>query len=363
MKDDMVMPQPFISVVMPIYNAQDHLECAVRSIQEQTFADFEILLVNDCSTDQSGEICERLAQKDHRIRVIHREENGGPSFTRNTGLAQANGRYIFFMDADDVVDSTLFEQAVESLRENPAQVVVFGLIEEYYDEKGALHHSVPLRYGSEKRLTSAADLRSEVIHLEEKTFYGYPWNKLYDAAYLRQVGTTFENVTLNEDIQFNVKVFQDIDRLNILNAMPYHYKKRLDGASVTSKFVPEYFALHRWRVQMLADQHREWGLLTDEVKRILAGIYVRYIFSALQRNCDPRSGMGRRERKEFIRELYQDPLFQELIPYARGNSRIVRLLADWLRGQHTTMSLWAGRGIYLVKNRLPMVFARVKQNR
>lgn len=356
------MPQPFISVVMPVYGVEAHVEAAARSVLAQTYRDFELILVDDCSPDRSGEICDQLAEEDSRVRVIHREENGGLSRARNTGFARVAGRYVLFMDSDDVVDDTLFAQAVASIEKNPAQVVVFGLIEEYYDATGRLHHQVPVGYGTEKLLESAEALRPEVIHLEEKTLYGYAWNKFYDVAYLRQIGAAFEVITLIEDIQFNVRVFQKIDRLNVLVCTPYHYNKRIDG-SLTNKFVSQYFELHRQRVQMLVDQHREWGLLTDEVKQSLAGIYVRYIFSALQRNCDPRSGMDGRQRKAFVQGLYEDPLFQELIPYAKGNSRIVRLLADWLRGQHTILCLWAGRGIYLVKNRLPMVFARAKQKR
>ena len=124
------MSQPFISVVMPVYNAGDYLDSSVRSLLQQTFSDFELILVNDASSDNSGNIADRLAREDTRIRVIHKEVNAGSSLARNTGLEYVVGRYVFFMDADDVVDDTLFDQIVRSLEKNPAQAVVFGLIEE-----------------------------------------------------------------------------------------------------------------------------------------------------------------------------------------------------------------------------------------
>ncbi len=356
------MTQPFFSVIMPVYNVEKHLEAAVRSVQQQTYGDFELLIVDDASPDSSGEIADRLAAEDARIRVIHKPENGGLSLARNTGMEQMTGRYVFFMDSDDTVEETLFTQVAASLEKNPAQVVVFGLVEEYYDANGNLHHSVPVHYDRDLLLTTREALRQEVIHLEEKTLYGYAWNKFYDARYLRSIGLHFEVITLIEDIQFNVQYFMDIERVNILACTPYHYNKRLDG-SLTNKFVPGYYELHRKRVEMLYEQYRYWGLLSDSVRRILADIYVRYIFSALQRNCDKRAGLSHKGRKEFIQALYRDTLFKELIAHAQGNSRLVHMMAGWLKGHHTCLCLCGGRGIFIIKNRLPMLFARAKQNR
>ena len=356
------MSQPFISVVMPIYRVEAHLEAAVRSVLEQTFTDFELLLVDDASPDNCGAIADRLAHEDGRIRVIHKEKNGGLSLARNTGMQHMTGRYLFFMDSDDTVEPTLFADVVKSLEKNPAQVVVFGLTEEYYDAQERLHHSVEVKYDRDMLLQNREELRKEVIHLEEKTLYGYAWNKMYDVAYLRASGIQFEVVTLIEDIQFNVKYFMDIERANILACTPYHYKKRLDG-SLTNKFVPAYYELHRRRVEMLYKQYVYWDMLTDAIRRSLADIYVRYIFSALQRNCDKRADMSHKDRKDFVRRLYQEELFRELIPYAQGNSRLVHMMAGWLKGRHTGLCLFGGRGIYIVKNKLPMIFAQAKQNR
>ena len=80
------MSQPFISVVMPVYNAGDYLDSSVRSLLQQTLSDFELILVNDASSDNSGNIADRLAREDTRIRVIHKEVNAGSSLARNTGL-------------------------------------------------------------------------------------------------------------------------------------------------------------------------------------------------------------------------------------------------------------------------------------
>ena len=97
-----------ISVIVPVYNREMYLERCVRSIMNQTYQNLEILLVDDGSTDGSGEICERLAKEDKRIRVFHKE-NGGSSSARNLGIREAKGEYLGFIDSDDYIELDMYE--------------------------------------------------------------------------------------------------------------------------------------------------------------------------------------------------------------------------------------------------------------
>ena len=97
-----------ISVIVPVYNVETYLEKCVESILKQTYTNLEILLVNDGSTDRSGELCDQLAQRDQRIRVIHKE-NGGLSDARNRGIEEASFDLIGFIDSDDYIDEDMYE--------------------------------------------------------------------------------------------------------------------------------------------------------------------------------------------------------------------------------------------------------------
>ena len=107
--------KPYFSIVMPAYGVEAYIEQAIRSIQAQTESDWEIIVVDDCAKDRSGEIADREAQKDERIRVLHLEENVGLSKARNAGMKEACGSYIWFMDPDDTVDKDVLEQVRRSL--------------------------------------------------------------------------------------------------------------------------------------------------------------------------------------------------------------------------------------------------------
>ncbi|MDD4700246.1 MAG: glycosyltransferase, partial [Oscillospiraceae bacterium] len=215
---------------------------------------------------------------------------------RNSGMDVATGDYLYFMDPDDTIDCTLFEQVIESLKNNPAQIVLFGMVEEYFSKTGELKKTFCLCH-SAKVFRDREELRKEIIYLEKDTMYGYPWNKFFDFQYIKEKNLRFKAVTLIEDIMFNVECFMQAETLNILGTTPYHYKKR-NTASLTSRFVADYFDLHKQRLQMIKDQYVAWGLYTNKVRNILGNIYCRYIFSALQRNCDPRSDMRHKDRKQ-----------------------------------------------------------------
>ena len=119
-----------ISVIVPVYNVEQYLERCVASIINQTYKNLEIILVNDGSTDNSGQLCDELAKKDDRIRVIHKK-NGGVSETRNLGSRESNGKYITFIDSDDVVSVNMIEELYTNLLGNGADISIGNVIHNY----------------------------------------------------------------------------------------------------------------------------------------------------------------------------------------------------------------------------------------
>ena len=111
-----------LSIIIPIYNVKNFLPETLENVLTQIFKDFELILVDDGSTDGSGEICDIFAKKDSRVKVIHKE-NGGVSTARNTGVEAAQGKYIGFVDSDDLIEPNMFEILVKLAEENSAQVV------------------------------------------------------------------------------------------------------------------------------------------------------------------------------------------------------------------------------------------------
>lgn len=354
------MERPFFSVIMPVYKAERYLLAAAGSVLKQTFKDFELILVDDASPDACGAFCEVLQKKDGRVKALHQADNGGLSRARNAGLDAAHGRYVCFVDADDEISETLLESVYRSLTENPAQAVMFGMREEYCSENGNVKSVHEVKYPLMALRGDA--LRREIIRIEAASLYGYACNKTYELDFINQRKLRFEVVPLIEDIRFNVAFFMEAESLNCLDTAPYHYKKR-GGESLTAKFAPDYYALHMERVRILKEQYQYWGMYDAEVKKTLGAVYVRFVLSALQRNCDKRAHMSHGARKNFVRELLKSELYRELMPYADPRGKAARTVAALLRSKNETALLALGRAVHTVERRLPFLFARVKQSR
>ena len=266
------------------------------------------------------------------------------------------------MDPDDSVEESLLQDVWKAQQENPARLTVFGHVEEYYEKDGSFSYAHPVKpHGQLCR--NRDQVREEILPLEQETLYGYAWNKIYDLDYIRDKKLKYETVRLIEDIVFNIQYCMDIDTMNLLAITPYHYAKRMEG-SLTTKFVPDYYPLHRRRISMLYEQQKYWGKDTRETCSVLGSLYGRYILSALERNCDKRAKMSHKDRKEFCRDVFADPLFQKLLPAAEArDSRALKLALACMKARSVFLCLAFGRVVHLVRGSLPMLYSKVKSER
>ncbi len=360
--DKTEMNETFFTIVMPAYGVEKYIGRAILSIQKQTFTKWELIVVDDCTKDKSGLIAEEYAKKDSRISVIRHEVNSGVSAARNTGTKAGTGEYIWYMDSDDYVDETLLEHVYNSIASNPAQVVLFGHVEEYYDKKGNLNYTHSIS-PEDHEFHNENEFRPYIVELERSTLYGYPWNKFYKLSYIRELKLEFKDMKVNEDIVFNVQYFMDVKTLNTLQITPYHYGKRLES-NLTNKFIPDYFELHRYRVEILFEQFSYWEICTPEICSILGSLYARYILSALERNCDNRSGMNHAQRYRWCSTVFGQGLFNELIPKARAKeSRALSFALTLFQLKKVLPCLIMGRGIYIIRRCMPMIYSKVKSER
>lgn len=346
---------PFISIVMPVYNVEKYIEKSIQSVLAQTFTDFELLLVDDCSPDESGKICDAFAKVDKRIKVVHLEKNSGVAVARNTVMIPACGEYLCFLDSDDYFDSDMLEVLAHSVKKNPAQAVIFGMVEEYYNDNGLLKGTKAVTC-DEKIIRNQSELREEILKLEAKDLYGYPCNKMYNVAYLKETKAVFPKMRFNEDIIFNIDFFMNAKSSNLLSFSPYHYVKRT--GSTTGSFIPTYYKDIMVKIDRLYSQLEYWEMLNEKNLEFLALRYTRYLFSALERNCDKRSKMSHKNRKQFFKEVLETDRYQKLLNYMKGDGYI-GILAKMLHTKNGFICLGVARIIYIVKRYLPKLFAKL----
>lgn len=212
-----------VTIVVPVYNVEKYLIRCVDSIINQTFREIEIILVDDGSKDNSGNICDEYKNKDNRIIVIH-QENKGLSAARNAGIKIAKGKYICFIDSDDYIENDMIKYLYEGIKRNNADICCCGFSNIY--ENGKIERiTIPEKeiiYNKEKALD---------IHL----FSGYidvvAWNKLYDISLFRNI--QYPEGKLYEDMLTTYKLIDSSNKIVLLPESKYYYCKR--GSSIGSQ--------------------------------------------------------------------------------------------------------------------------------
>lgn len=358
----MSIERPVYSIVMPVYNAEKYLLAAIHSVKDQHFRDWELILVDDGSSDGSGALCDQAAREDARIHVIHMGENTGASAARNAGMDAARGEYLMFLDADDVMDRAL----LLTLQKAPeADVTMWGLWDEYLDENECCYKCVA-HIPDEDYYKGARAVRRALIYLEADTLLGYIWNKSYKLSKVRESGVRFENRLITEDIYFNLHQCSGWESLCTLQIPALHYRHRQTHTSITGRFVPDYFEQNRGRVEALLALYDQWGLTNRHVLRILGNIYARYTFSALERLFDPRANADDAARRAFLRARFdkqQDPLFARVINRAAPSGLISRVMALALRTRCVPLCMAIGRCVRFARVKMPGLFTRLRQSR
>ena len=220
-----------ISVLMPVYNAVKYLEKTVDSLKAQTFGDFEVIMVDDGSTDGSGELCERIAAADGRFRVI-RQPNAGVSAARNAALSAVKGEYIYFLDSDDLLLPETFEEMLALLKENNADFATARL--SYIDDDGNAIEKLN-RQSSVKNETLTSEEYLHKLTKENSQFYCTSTNKLFRAELFE--GIRYPVGRVNEDEARIHEIVYRSKRI-VSTEIAYYFYVKHSGSITTSPFTP-----------------------------------------------------------------------------------------------------------------------------
>lgn len=224
--------EPYLTIIIPVYNAECYISECVHSLLMQSYHNFEILLINDGSTDRSLSVCEELSKKDKRIRVIDKK-NGGVASARNLGIQFAKGVYIQFIDSDDTVSPDICKIFIEAVDMYPDKVVLPVCGIDKQEREGGSYAKI-FSLINTRGLTSSDIYAKELVAYKTNVFFGSPDNKLYRKNILWEHKITFEEgEEIGEDFVFNMKYLRQIDLIVVIPECCYHY--RYNAGSLTKK--------------------------------------------------------------------------------------------------------------------------------
>lgn len=255
---------PKVSLIIPVYNVENYIEKCLNSVVNQTLKDMEVIIVNDGSKDSSKQKIEKYLKKYPRIKYLEKE-NGGLSDARNYGMQYATGKYIAFLDSDDYVEETMYEEMYNVAQKEAADMVECNFIWEYPDKK---REDIGAVYNSKREMVEKARVVA--------------WNKLIKRELLEKTGVKFPIGLRYEDVEFFYKLVPYLEKVSFVKKCFVHYIQRGNSIANTQNIrTKEIFTV----LQNVISYYRENGFY-DEYKDELEFIYVRFLLcSSLKRIC------------------------------------------------------------------------------
>lgn len=292
---------PRISVIIPCYNAAVYLERCVRSLYEQTFADFEVIVVDDCSTDGSRELLEELSV-DCPLRAVLSQENQGAAASRNQGIRLARGEFLFFMDADDYLDNPrALELLLACAEEEQADIVVGN----YRRKTG--DRVFPVVYHEFDRNTDTSSVEFRFRGFYSVGNLAYVWAKLYRRSFLLENELTMKPVPYSEDKLFNIDCYLREPVYGFVEEAVYVYSE--NQASLSHQYKPEFDRLWLSLAEEMNDSLLQAGKQEDCFDFVAFQLFYGLFLCSKQEY--EKEGGGRREIRAMIRSFQQEPLMRE----------------------------------------------------
>lgn len=277
------------SVIVPLYNAESTIKACIESVLNQTYKDFELIIVDDGSTDNGGKLCDEYAKNFDNVKVFH-VENGGAGNARNLGISLSNGEYLLFLDSDDEWENSL----LESVKGYTSDVITFGY---------------QISYG-QKVLTKKIIEESEEFNvlnavkiLENQGAFNVVWNKVYKSEILKAISFPQENSC--EDLIYNCRVFKNIKSVTMLSNVLYVYNRKEDitlANRYDKRLSENILKANEERLSL----YNEIGFVGEEAEKIFALKYIGYEFSKIPNIFRKNNGLKTKEKFSELKKIIKN---------------------------------------------------------
>ena len=285
-----------ISIIVPVYKVERYLENCIESIINQTFKDFELILVDDGSPDRCGLICDNYAKKDERIKVIHKK-NEGLSAARNSGIQIAKGEYIAFVDSDDCINKNMYETLYDTAIENKSDIVVCDYKNIY--ENNEEYENISEKISLIENLTNMEALNR--LYELDGVIYVVAWNKLYKRHLFEKF--KYDKGRLHEDEFIIHKLLYNSKIITYVPLKLYYYTQRNDSITGKKNIKNKLDVLDAFRERLKFMDKNNLKKLAKKSSKV----YIKYFFDTyydIKNNHKDSKDKLYLLRRDYIKVLY-----------------------------------------------------------
>lgn len=284
-----------VSIIIPIYNSEKYLKKCIESILNQTYKNFEVILVDDGSNDNSKAVCDKYSTLDKRI-WVYTKENGGVSTARNLGLKYVSGEYTIFVDSDDWLKENTLKEMVKYIEMNNSDIAIAGRIIDSVDSSKTKIKNL----GKEYHTSTKKELGDSIYYLNKQGEFDVLWNKIYRTALIKKIGVEFDiSATTSQDLLFNVEVFKSANSVQLINNAYYYYVKR-NEESIVTRYHYNIYNIMMDRNKALKELFQYFELKSIEHEKWLAQALIRTMHVTIINLFRKGSNLSYQEKIQFI---------------------------------------------------------------
>ncbi|MDD2647800.1 MAG: glycosyltransferase family 2 protein [Eubacteriales bacterium] len=347
-----------VSVIIPAYNVEKQIACAVKSLKAQTLADFECIIVNDGSTDGTEAAAREAIGADKRFSLLTQSNMGAPA-ARNRGIRLASGEYLFFFDGDDSAEPEAISEMYAAAKGGGLDLLIAGFFIDTYDG-GKLCKTQTILPKS-KMYKSAEDFRRDTPELFDTNLLYTPWNKLYRREFLVKNAILFPD-TYWDDFPFNLSVIRSASRFGTLEKAFYHFN-RARGESETAKWRADIYQKREEEHGWLTDLYSEWGMNDEKTTEFLSRRYVERFVGCIENEMEKANPKSLAEKRSAVLQMLANPRLAPALKAAKPRSAMMKLMLLPLRLRSVFLCCAEGSFIAAVKRGKGGLFARLKAAR
>ena len=331
--------EPSVSIIVPIYKAEQFLTQCVDSILKQSEQDFELILIDDGSPDQSPAMCDEYSKNDPRVRVIHKP-NGGVSAARNTGLDLARGAYVVFIDSDDYVDGNYLEEmlrAYHNLEHSGNELIITDYQPFDENKEWGRHYPEPFIMDFTKETATAEAFRNLVFDI--RIFP--PYCKLYRRDLIEKHHLRFKTTLKTaEDFDFNIRYLKDIDVVSYLPFRSYHYRVAYKSYVPSNHGILGSSEIESAHIMAngITELANRMGVYREVEEDLVKWFAWKHYFNRMPMLFAPNKKIGRKERKQLYERLTADPVYRGL--YKEGIRLMEKSKVRWIGCHADRFDVW-----------------------
>ena len=324
------------SIIIPMYNCEDKLHISMDSILGQEYEDYELILIDDSSSDNTYEEAKKYQDNNNRIKLLKNESGKGPSDGRNRGLEEAEGDYILFCDADDQLENDTLKK-LDKILENKYDIVFFGYWDARFEKNNIIKKNIHM---AEQRIIKTNEEFKELYKELDGLSFTYPvWNKAYSRKFINNCKARFPKETsVAEDFIFNLQLYKQAENVYISDECFYNYIQH--SKSITSTFNKNKIDGVEYVYKYAVNFMEQWN---PEMANIIRNRYINDVSVYVNNMFNKDSTINNKEKYDIVTKIIDKKSIQECIKQTKCSSFRNKLMSVLLRRKCRIFILLTGK--------------------